>query len=278
MTNELEFPLRIWERTEEFQEVLAGLNDRLQRAKTRLYGRGFTGTSFGDVRITPSGNLAAWLNCGRPYARRRPDADSALESALRYGTTGYWEVKDVEEFAKGEGVILEKAMHDLGFRRHKKIRGKWSRRSKEECFPSSYEAPETLGEEARRLIVEPNVKPGERKTYWASGDEYGIFVQFNVSPFMATSFEQMEHQGRLQRIRGHIARKQEGFTLEARTVSIDEERFVHVKSVRADGYETQCLWPSVIPAESYREGEKPALYHLADRLVAAVRARGNGSK
>lgn len=272
MAERKEFPLVIWEGTEDFKQEYEQARGRFQDISKRLYGRGFRCTFLGDLRMDSDGYPEVWLNDNMPLCADRycKNPDDATQYALRHGDCGWWNLDELEQFTNGEGPVFERAMWDLGYRKHKKDPTKWARKRKDDERPQFNEQKqieEITGEELDRLNqlwAFPNESAGMSKTYDIQVGKRGlIYVALWANPFVGTTAETMWMLGEQIRNRGHIAKQQEGFYIDARNVRLGEQEGIHIKTVKPDTSYSECVWPVQTPTEK--------IYGLADDLVSRVK-------
>jgi hypothetical protein len=154
-------------------------------------------------------------------------------------------------------------MWELGYRRSKKDSSAWAQRKKGDDNLNPYEiywdnrfgikfkhltAEET--ERLDRLWVMQNENAGISKTYDIVAGKNGmIYVALWANPFVGHSAETMWQLTEQTNNRGHIAKQQEGFSLEAQNILIKEQKGVYIKATYFDGSSREYVWPSVIPNE-----------------------------
>ena len=210
--------------------------------------------------------------------KRNWSAKEALENALKYGDGGWCTLDNLEQLIEGKGSLLEMAMHDCGFRPHKKIFGKWVRITPKyeneisERVKDSYKKREEERwtsingielERLNQLWVLPNGWAGLNRTYRIQVNNEGlIYVYLELNPFSATRTEQLGWFGEMLRNRGHIAKQQNGFYIDAKNVKLGEQKGVYIKSIRSDESYAECVWPIQTPQEK--------IYDLADDLISRV--------
>ena len=91
-----------------------------------------------------------------------------------------------------------------------------------------------------------------------------IFAYLRVNPFGGSSAESMPAWLAQFRVRGHIAKAQNGYTIEAENIKISGEEFIHIKT-NGNSRTKECLWPTsvcredfITLAEIFAEGKVPA--------------------
>jgi hypothetical protein len=298
MSPERKFPLVVWEHTQEFQnmralteqkrlELAAAWRRKYETATGRRDWMPYVDSVGQDVK--EDGIPVFWINnygsfnTGRGRSRENNwSADQALQNALAYADTGFCTVDELEQFLQGRGPLLERAMHDCGFRPHKKIPGKWVRRNEREEARVREATKEQRAQEHERRDREtwvpltesehdrfgqdwlmPNKDEGLNNTYAIQmGGNGMIYVRLAINPFSAIRLEQSGWLGAMLRNKGHIARRQAGFYIEGRNVRSDGEKGVYVKAVRVDQSYVECIWPSKLP--------QSRIYDLADTFVSRV--------
>lgn len=118
-------------------------------------------------------------------------------------------------------------------------------------------------EEARlkKLIAAENASPELDETCEIVAVSNGlIYFELQANPF-ESELECLD--ARLKR-RGHIAREQAGFSIEAKNILLEIGRMVYIKIRRNDGSFAESVWPTVIAF--------PQIYDLADELALKARA------
>lgn len=254
---EYRFPLTLWEQTEDYSQQLAAAQARF----SSLDGRA-NSAYLPEVTFTSNCIPVIYRSDQTPhYERRRYSPTEALKSAKRHGTIGYFNVEDLQEFQKGEGIIIDMEMDELGFRRHKKDPSRWVKKQTDEedqheardkhwqeLNGTSYDIPDQ--EERGRLhdlVVAPNIGTKFGATYSVSTGITGlIFIALDVNPFTLIVGDLTRQLAQ----RAHINREQDGFTIEARNVrlfnsSADTHDSVHVKAIKSDQSVEEVVWPSV---------------------------------
>ena len=176
---------------------------------------------------------------------------------------------ELEQFANGEGPVFARAMCVLGYRKHKKDPTRWARKRKDDerpQFNGQKQIEEITGEELERLNqlwALPNESAGMSKTYDIQVGKRGlIYVALWANPFVGTTAETMWMLGEQTRNRGHIAKQQDGFYIDAKNVKLGEQKGIYIKSIRPDESYAECVWPTQTPQEK--------IYDLADDLVSRV--------
>lgn len=282
------FPLIVWEGTEEFKREYEEAKKRFQDIAKRLYARGFTCTFLGDLRLDNNCNPEVWLNDNRNIYKYDWKTEEAIEHAKIHGNCRWWSLDYLYQFVNGDGPIFEEAMWRLGFRRHKINPEKWARLEGE---LKRYTSPlsdklwqerngktytEISGQEAERLsnlLIMPNESAGIGRTYTISANKRGmIYIELWANPFVGTTAETMYLLGEQMSQRGHIAKQQQGFEIESTNVRLNVKgdfvipekavEVVYSKLIKPDKTVRECLLPSTIPQDK--------LYDLADNLVARV--------
>ncbi len=268
------FPLVVWEATEEFRQEYEQARTRFQDINKRLRERGFECEYLGSLRMDQNGNPEVWLNDNRPLMAYKFCRDSkvAIRYALRHGDSGWWSLDELERFANREGRIIDHAMWDIGYRMSRSNPFKWARKGKNDEAPKMYNSQKNIAdiiteeekERLNKLWVLPNERAGLGQTY---GLEVGkrdlIYVALWANPFVGTRAETMWQLGAQENDRGHIARQQNGFQLNARNVKLNGQEGIHIRAVKPDESYAECIWPIQTPKEK--------LYHLASDLVSRVK-------
>lgn len=291
MSEERKFALVVLEQTEEFKKFLDEAEQK-RKELVRSWKEKYGGDSYvGSVEpnMSEDGEPIFWINdfggfhTGRFYGqKRRWPAEEAFRNALKYGDGGWCTLTELELLIAGKGPLLERAMRDCGFRLHKRNPNQWvritSREEKREIkeYQKNWEKrhkeeelkrwPAVSEEELERLSqlwVLPNEWVGLNRTYSIQVNKKGlIYVRLEVNPFSATRAEQLGWFGEMLRNRGHIARQQNGFYIEARNITLGKEKGVYIKAIRPDNSFIECVWPHQIP--------QPKIYDLADDLISRV--------
>lgn len=287
MTEE-QFPLVIWQKTDEFKKEYEQAKDRFSTVAKRLGDSGFRATYLGDLQFSDDGYPIVWLNSSRTSTtgyssrdyRMPPTAEEAIRAAKLAGDTGWWTIDALEQLLDGKGPVFERAMFDMGYRRSKTNSNVWAKFSSTKEYKETRaakiqevnEAEDALwtpmeNEEFKRLNrlwALPNEWVGLNKTYGFKVGQRGfIHVHLQYNPFMASSAEQLPILGEYQRQRGHFAKQQDGFQIEAHNVRLGKERGIQIKANKPDQTYVECVWPTQLPLEKLRD--------LASDLVARVK-------
>jgi hypothetical protein len=267
-----QFPLIIWETTEEFEQEYNKAEQKFQQIRNKLYSSGFKSTYLGSLRIDEDCEPEVWLNDKMPlmasyYCKNSKDA---LNYALTYGDTGWWNLKELENFANGQGPIFERAMWKLGYRHAKTNQTKWVRREKNDKFvylANENKIEEITGDELERLEhlqISQNRNMGAGKTYDLCVGANGlIYVALMINPFEGSTTETLWKLGAQISDRGHIAKQQDGFYIDARNIQMSNQGGIHIKAIKPSSNYIECVWPVKTPAGK--------IYDLADDLVSKVR-------
>jgi len=278
---EKKFALIIWEATEEFKKEYEEARKRFSDIYQRLDKRGFDCTYMGSLRFNLDGYPEVWLNDNMPLMADRwcKNAKDALQYALKHGDSRWWSLDILEQFASGKGPMVAEAMWELGYRKSKLDHHKWARLTTadknkgerpgeklwdEEHANNYLELSAADEERLKPLIVLPNDgSAGLNKTFVVGVGKRGfIYAYLSVNPFFAVRTEQLDEFGAMLAARGHIAKDQVKFTLEARNVKLQKEEMIYLKAVKPEGGFTECVWPTITPAEK--------IYDLAADLVSRV--------
>jgi len=265
------FPLMLWEETEEFKKYISEAEHRFLDIRKRLDSRGFRCTYLGDLRISAEGKPEVWLNSSNPVpARRIKDAPMALELANKYGSSSWWTLDELEHFSNGQGIIIERAMWDLGYRKHKQKIYTWAKVKKNDTLTSIAEQKDisvVVGEEYERLQplwTFQNEFSGVGKTYQIQVGKRGlIYISLMVNPFAGSTYETMWMLGNQSRRRGHLAEQQQGFNLLSKNVQLHGEHGVYIKATKPDTTFQEFVWPTNLPSSK--------LYDLAHDLVSRIK-------
>lgn len=295
LTEERKFPLIVWEHTEESKREYEEAKKRFDDLRKKLYDSGFRCGALCTLRFDFDGYPEVWLNEWRNYYtgyssmdyRMPPNPEEAIKAAKMTGDTGWWNFEAFEQLLEGKGPMFERAMFEMGYRRHKNNPQKWVKFSSKAERDEIYEKKRQEWQKTREDIwvpindgayewVLPNEWAGLDKTYSLEVRKRGlIFVRLEFNPFYGGPTEGLGHYyGPRMSNRGHIARRQEGFYIDARNVRLGKEKGIHIKAVRPDETYAECIWPSQTPQQK--------IYDLADDLVSRVNsissisgARGN---
>lgn len=274
MPEERKFPLIVWEHTDEFKKEYEEASKRFESIRERLFSRGFGCTFLGDLRMDGDGYPEVWLNDNHNIYRNKWSLEEAMQEALKHGDTGWWNLDELEQFIDCKGFIFEEAMYELGFRRHKTKPEKWARKEKNDQNPHTrrwdikykiehYETSPDELERLNKLWVIPNQSAGLNRTYSIEVGKRGmIYVFLEVNPFSATRCEDLGRFGEMLRNRGHIARNQNGFYIDAKNVKLGEEEGIYLKAIRQNQNYVECIWPTQTPNQK--------IYDLADDLVSRL--------
>ncbi len=269
MSKEGKFPLAIWEGTEEFKQEYGQASQRFQEIGERLYARKFRCTFLGDLRIDGDGYPEVWLNDNMPWSAHEQckKPGDAISYVLQHGSCGWWSLDELEKFAQGGGPIFEEAMWKLGYRKNKVDSTKWAKKGKKDKMEQNGEhkqIEEIVGEELsrlNRLWVLPNESAGMGRTYNIQVGKRGlIYVALLANPFVGTTYETLWMFGAQASDRGHIAKQQDGFSIDSKNVRLGKKEGVYIKAVRPDNRSVECIWPIQTPKEK--------IYDLAENLVS----------
>ncbi len=289
MAEERKFPLIIWQQTDEFKTEYESAQKKLDELHKKWVEKYGGGSYVGSLRFDANCKPEFWINdfggfatgrfCGQ---KMKWSSEEALRSALRYGDSGWWNLEDLEQIIERKGWIIEEAMFDCGFRRHKDNPEKWVRRKKGDQDPyirrmenkHKKEIANLSTEEAERLrsegelFVLPNEFAGLNNTYSIEANNKGmVYVELSANPFSGSTAETLHCLEAVLEDRGHIAKNQNGFSIGAKNVKINNEEGVLVKAVRNDDIYFECIWPSHTAKEN--------IYYLADRLVSTLKISDN---
>jgi hypothetical protein len=281
MQEERKFSLIVWEQTEECKKEFEEAKKRLEHL-SKEWKEKYVGDSYiGRVQFDASGYPEFWINdfgsfhTGRFYGQKKNwSPQEALQSALRWGDDGWWHLDDLEKLINGEGPLLEEAMFDCGFRRHKKDPNQWARVKKNDEDPYKKRWEERFGKEYKEISKEelerltqlrvlPNESAGLDRTYSLMVGKRGmIYASLMVNPFGATRTEDLPRFAELLSNRGHIAKNQNGFQIDASNVKLQEQEGIYIKAIKPSQSYIECVWPTTIP--------QPKIYDLADDLASRV--------
>lgn len=262
----MNFPLVLWENTEEYKKEKENASQRLEELKNKIHAGPYVGSLRFDENCVPE----IWMNDLRlGCARGCANSSLAQEYALRYGNSGWWSLDELEQFTKGKGPIFEDAMWELGYRRHKSDPTKWAKKSSkdERDIPIPQKQIRTvLNDEYNRLNKLwsfKNESAGMGETYCLDAGKSGlIYIELWVNPFAGNTAETIGILGEQMRQRAHIAKKQEGFEICAENVKLGKEKGIYINAVNESGSKKEVIWPTRIP--------NTKLVKLAADLVSRV--------
>lgn len=260
----------IWERTEEYKKEYEEAKQKFSETCKKLFERGFSCTYLGSLRFDNNGYPEVWLNDCKPLQRQGHSVDNAKKLALKYGHLGWWNLDQLAEFAEGKGPIFEQAMHAFCYRKHKKDKTKWAKITWKESMHSSQLAQQLWHEandksysqisedETKRLqdlLTMPNESAGISRTYTLSVGKRGmIYVELWANPFAGHSAEKLHFLGEQINDRGHYAKQQEGYKIDAVNINLKisetkNKDIIYIKAIKPDETFVECVWPSIIPKE-----------------------------
>ena len=270
--------LLIWEGSDDFKEQLETGRERFREIYKRLEQNDFRCTFLGDLRFDLNAEPEVWLNDNKPLCAERycKTPEDAKNMALRHGRCGWWRLDDLDKFVDSEGPLFEEAMWDLGYRRAKRDSTQWARKRKDDGVEEPRKAyweerhgkqfMELKGgdeEKLSQLRVMPNESAGISKTYDIQAGKTGmIYVALWANPFVGSTTETLWRLGEQIRNRGHIAKQQEGFYMDAKNVRLDEQEGIYIRATRNDETYVESIWPSQIPSSK--------IYELLDDLPRRV--------
>jgi hypothetical protein len=285
---ERQFPLVIWQKTDEFKQEYEQASKRFKAISEKLYRSGFKATYLGDLQFNTDGNPIVWLNpCRRSatgYSSRNylmpPTAEEAIRTAKITGDVGWWTLEDLEQLLEGRGPIFDMAMFDMGYRRNKTNATLWAKfgstkeyeQAGKERTQAFVKAEESLWipmqgadfERLNKLWLMPNKWNGLDRTYSLKVGKRGfIHIQLDYNPFAGSSAETLHVLGERHAQRGHIAKQQERFQIEAQNIKLGKEKGIHVKATKADQSCVEYVLPMHLPDEK--------LYDLVDELVSKTK-------
>ena len=263
------FPLIVWEQTEEFKTILREAEEKkkqlIQEWNKKYRCRAYVGPI--EPNMNENCEPVFWINdlsgCRFNGIRRNWSVSAALQDAMTHAEFGWCTLTDLELFLDGKGPLLEKAMKACGFRRHKRHPDQWARireSDKDEAWQKKLKeeeakkwplgTPEEL-EKLNQLWLSPNGWAGLNRTFSIQSNKNGmLYIYLEVNPFSASRTEQLGQLGEMIRTRGHITKKQEGFSFEAKNMTLGKEKVVYIEAIRTDGTEVECVLPHYIPRES----------------------------
>lgn len=270
--------LLIWEGSDDFKERLETARERYREIYNKLEKTDFRCTFMGDLRFDLNAEPEIWLNDNQPLCAERycKTPDDAKSMALRHGICGWWRLDDLDRFVDGEGPLFEEAMWDLEYRRAKRDPTQWARKRKndgvEDPIKVYWEERHRKqfmelanGDEKRlnQLWVMRNESAGISKTYDIQVGKTGmIYVALWANPFEGSTTETLWMLGEQIRNRGHIAKQQDGFYMDAKNVRLGEQEGIYIRATRPDESYVESVWPSQIPSSK--------IYGLLDDLSDKV--------
>lgn len=278
MNEKRKFPLIVWEHTQEAQKELEQAGKIYNKMIRKLDRQGFQCIYMGDLRFDNNCEPEIFINsCMPSYAKKRiKTARDALDYALKYGSGGWWNLNELDAFSRGMSIILNEAMWDLGYRKNKVNNMKWSRKTaedkrnpartirwndkfKKEFFRLDKEERARL----ENLDIILNSSAGSNNTYSLSVCKRDmIYVELKVNPFSASKTEDFGWLSHMLNNRGHIAKQQESFCIDAKNVRLKDEEKIYIKAIKPDKKFAEVIWPTAMPADR--------IYDLADDLVSKV--------
>lgn len=237
--------LLLWEKSQRFKQTYNDVHTTLRALEQQLQRRGYRGTI---TPLTRGGEIIASVN---PATTNRPglvDANEALSVATRQGAYGQYTVDVVRLFAEGQGPVIKRAMHELGFKPG--TRRAWIR-GKEVPQPTPREKPFPFleGERARleSLVTLDSCEPVVGRTYMLEACTNGMLYGHLWVGLGAVSFEQLGHlMEKATMNRGHIDTEQEGFTFNARNVPLKRAWYVHVTATADNTVVAERVWPRAV--------------------------------
>lgn len=246
-----------WHTTDNYRAAYQTAEERLAGITERLRARGAQ-AGYGPFKFNGQCEPEVWINASHGY-RYKWDAPAALASALKHGETGYWSFDDLEAFANGGGMIVRSAMWRLGFRHGKRNPTSWVRHGKDERdtyaeqqwrkkHAKSYS--DLPPYEVRRLASLQTVPQGKMemgRSFSLRANKGGlVYLALQVDPFAGCErAESVGAMGDQMRQRGHLAREQRGFLLEAANVHLGNHDALYLKCVQPDCTYTEFVWPSI---------------------------------
>jgi hypothetical protein len=245
------FPLIVYEMTREYENLLTKEQERLDPLIVAWRNRGGTYTCIATSwRFNEEGQYEFWLNddLGIPGT---VSVEIAQKLALHHGTSGWWTVDEFEQFVlEGSGPIFERTMHRLGFRKGGDPSCSWVRNKEGE---RSQNDPETVqlrvindqGEINRLvdLLVMESEDLGCGRTMNLTVHKSGmVFAYLKMNPFGGTSTETMGAWAAGFKVRGHLAKQQEGYTITAEEIIMFGTKFIYI-TTEGDCKTKECLWP-----------------------------------
>jgi hypothetical protein len=253
------FPLKLWEQTPEYYQQKEEAEARFKELNQKTRDRHISG-HFEDVKFTVNGIPTVWRNSSPPYWIRPNSAEYALKLAKEYGATNYFTAEEIEEYIDGEGVMVEMAMDNLGYRKHKRDETKWARKVKKDgdeptplrkghwqkLHGIEYDTPKAP--ERRRLIglrVSSNTPTKLGETYSSRVGTNGmIYSRLEYNPF--GSLSQLAYE-RVQN--AHIAPDQDKYKIRAKNIKLntnndyDSPDGIHILALNEEKLLVEAVWP-----------------------------------
>ncbi len=264
------FPLKLWEQTEDYARKKKEAEERFKVLDDQAHTL-HVGGHGDEVTFTKNLVPAVWRNCSPRYWIHPRSAARALEMAREYGATDFFSAEELEEYHKGEGVVIEMAMGSLGYRRSKRNSKKWALETKKDgadltplrkdhvqklygissVTPSSRERERLMD-----LRAHPNDRMVLNETYSLSVGSDGIipgmvYLSKDVNPF-ASSNSEMYRLAIDSRQKAHINKEQDGFTIAARNLRLGRDSGdlrpdgVHIIAHQEGNLLMETVWPVVV--------------------------------
>ena len=265
------FPLKLWEETQDFKQKKKEAEDRFKELHAKAYPLPIGGFST-DVEFTANGIPVVYRNCAPPLGKKPYYPEDALELAKEYGEIGSFTAEEIEDYIKGEGVLVDMAMEGLGFRRHKKDETKWARMTARERRDFQYgQLTPMMADRNYRLYGSPVVAsdryererlmdlrvgenvPTEHGTTYSleTGSSGMIYMRMDFNPF-AYNNVLMSRVANQRQQKAHINQDQEKFVIEACNVKIDtksvyEPDGVYLRGLVGNNLVHEAVWPVSVP-------------------------------
>lgn len=287
MSNEIKiinFPLIVWEGTPEFKVEAQEAQQRMDSVTDALKARGYQTTLdrvMWDFRGYPIVRIPG-TGLGRTFL------SEALDTAKNWGSCGWWDLEDLEDFKDGGGIIFKTAMFEMGYRPHNSRPTEWASVKSNDKSPAlgySYrekdkdlkeeDFPQVKGADRPRLIAlrtEKNIRPNHHGEYYRIGvGSRGMISCELFTPYHYSSDEQQFtdfiSDRDVLRYNGHLNMDQEGFKIRANSIDLRMRgdyvsRVVYLQAIRPDQTMVEAVWPTLV---HYR-----TLNKLAENLVSAV--------
>ena len=200
-----------------------------------------------------------WLNSSRPYIRKPMPLETALNTALTYGSTGWWTIEELEHFASPEyqkSRVFEDAMIELDFKRSEKYHRGWKKIKRRELVslpPRLAIQPRIITSEEfqaqyQDLLVGGNCPVELGQSFRIRPTKQGIlYIGIDVNPFAGHTTETLHLLTRQLQMHGHLAIQQKEFTIKGELIQIENkkpEEYVIITVTKENGKIIQIVWPA----------------------------------
>lgn len=252
----MQFPLKIWEETNEGKKEYLTAADRLTEIKKNLYESGFWCERLECLRFDRECEPEVFMvefKEKHPEYREPKNQKDALEIARKTGSTGWWGINELDKFLSGEGSIVECAMYDMGFIKYK---NSWEKNEGVHNKPMEKIIDKKLdinykdfdGKIFKKLLLLPNDFYGFGYSYELTAASNGmIFIEYIPNPLNQTKapVDQKLFDQKYD-IRFHIAAEQDGFMINAENISNGKNNGVLVTAKNMVNSES-VIWPRYTP-------------------------------